>query len=97
LHAAGPVERPLEIPAFDGVQRRLQVEPLVGDLKNAGPPSFGPRIAHRRGKRVNAEDLTGAEHDGPLEHVLELPDVTRPAIAFQHRHGLRSDPPDILS
>src|ERR1700675_1784752 len=37
LHAAGPVERPLEIAAFDGVERRLQVATHTGQVDRVEP------------------------------------------------------------
>src|SRR6266536_6386180 len=88
LHAARTIERPLQIAAFDGVQGGLEVEPVLGDV-DIVEPLYRPLAPHGLGQGVDAEHLSGAEYNGALEHVFELPDIARPMIALEHRHRVR--------
>src|SRR5439155_21546363 len=59
---------------------------------------FGPETA-RTGKEilVQLQGRTPREHDGPLDHVLQLPDVARPRIAHKPVHRLGGDRVDLAA
>src|SRR5438034_10207497 len=85
LNTARTIERALEVAAFDRVQGRLEIEAVLWDL-DAIESLHRALAPHGLGQRVNAEHLPRPEHDGALQHVLELADIARPMIALEHRH-----------
>src|SRR5499426_4241951 len=95
LHATRAIERSLQIPALDGVEGGLEIETILRDVDTLQPlhRTFAP---HGLGQRFHADHVLPAEHDGPLQHVLQLADVARPVVALEHRHGLRGHSADVL-
>src|SRR5262245_18182716 len=92
----GPLQRADDVSALRRLEggseprsRGLVEEPagLHAALNRPGPD------ASRGGKEipVQLQHRTLREHDGPLDDVLQLPDVPRPWVAYEPIHRFRGD------
>src|SRR3989304_2167838 len=86
LHAARPRERHLDVALLDLVERRLEVEPAFRNLDgNVLDVAGTAQIGRQRGR---VQGLAAAEDERALDHVLELAEVARPAVALEDRKRL---------
>src|SRR3990172_10834173 len=83
LHAGRPRERHLDVALLDLVERRLEIEPAFRNLDGNVLDVAGTAQIGRQ--RVCVQHLAAAEDERALDHVLELADVARPAIALEDR------------
>ncbi len=90
-HPSGPVNDPVRL-----AQNRGNVVSLNGLQTGA---RLGRRDRGRRGQNAwfDLEDAVRLEDDSPLEDVLQLADVTRPAILQELLHGALADALDALA
>src|SRR4030095_3126340 len=77
------------------VEGRLQVEPFRWQLERDVLAIGG--LAQRHRQSLDVDHLAGAQDDGTLDHVLELPDVPRPVILLQHRQCIGRHPTDLAT
>src|SRR5438445_4459933 len=96
LHTSGTIEGPLQISPLDGVEGGLQVEPVLGQLYrfHALDRTLAPECLRQR---LDAQHVPRPQHDGPLQHVLELADISGPVVSLEDDHGLRSDAARLLA
>src|SRR5438552_11064198 len=95
LNAARAGQGHLQVAVLDLIQRRLEIEPVGRDLH--GNLLRLANLMEVRGQRLGREDVSAAQDERPLDHVLELPDIARPAVAFQNRQRLGADAPHDLA
>src|SRR5215467_15071806 len=89
LDSARARERHLEVSILDLVQSRLQVEAIGGNLD--GHVLRDARLLQIGRQRVRLERLPASEDQRALDDVLQLADVSGPAIVLEDRERLRAD------
>src|SRR5258705_3975637 len=96
LNATCTIEGPLQVAPLQVVECRLEIQALLGNFDELGPPG-GALASHGLGQGVGAEHVPGPEDDGALEHVLQLLDIGGPMVTLPDREPLRRDSPDVLA
>src|SRR5574337_277522 len=95
LDALGPLEGFFEDPALDLVERGFQVESRLGKIQ-VNPARLALAV-DRLGERLRRQHLPCPEDEGPLHHVFEFPDVSRPVVLLEQPERLRRHAPNFLA
>src|SRR2546425_3308658 len=83
LDSTGTRQGHLKVAVLDLVEHCLEIDAVRGDLH--GDLLEVARLMEVGGKRLGFEDVSAAQDQRPLDHVLELSDVARPTVVLEDR------------